>query len=218
MPEKDQTQEPQGTEPQAGATPQGGTEPQGGAKPEVDIEAIRAEVRKELESQVASRLKELVGVESLEELERKILEEEGKFQELAEQAQKEAEAWRARYQETLKRSEITAVAARLGAVDPEVVLALVAPKAEVTDDGKVLIDGKPAEEALKALLAEKPYLVKASETTGSGAPGAAQADKFAGVKSYEDLLKDSKLLAEFMKERPEEYRKLREDYFASKLA
>ena len=108
------------------------------------------------------------------------------------------------------------MASRLGAVDPKVVLALVAPKAEVTEEGKVLIEGKHAEEAIKALLSEKPYLAKASETSGSGTPGT-QADKFAGVKSYEDLLKDSNLLAEFKKERPEEYKRLREEYFARKF-
>ena len=217
MPDKDQAQT---QEPQGGEQPQGGVEPQPQPqpKPEVDIEAIKAQVRKEIEAHISSRLKELVGVESLEDLERKILEEEGKFQELAEQAKKEADTWRTRYQETLKRAEITTLASKLGAVDPEVVLALVAQRAEVTEDGKVLIEGKPAEEALKALLSEKPYLVKASETTGSGTPGTTETDKFAGVKTYEDLLKDSKLLAEFMKERPEEYRKLREEYFASKLA
>jgi len=213
MPEKPegQTPEPQ-DDPKA---PEGKTEPKA---PEVDVEELRAQVKKEIEAEVSKRLKELLGVETFEDLERKILEEEGKFQELAEQAKREAEEWRARYQETLKRSQITALAAKLGAVDPEVVLALVSDKAEVTEDGRVLIDGKPAEEALRELLSKKPYLAKASETVGSGTPSGAGADKFAQVKSYEDLLQDSKLMAEFMKERPEEYRKLREEYFAKKLA
>jgi len=191
MPEKPEVNTPEGKEPEAkGAEPQGGAEPKGGTEaPEVDLEAIRAEVRKEIEAKVAARLKELVGVESLEDLERKILEEEGRWQDLAERAKREAEQWRTRYQETLKRSEITALAARLGAVDPEVVLALVAPKAEVTDDGRVLIDGKPAEEAIKGLLSEKPYLAKASESAGSGTPAGQPNETEALKKQLEEAIK-----------------------------
>ena len=182
--------------------------------PPVDLEAVRAQVRKEVEAEIAKKLKKITGVESIEELERKVLEEEGKWQELAERHKQEAESYRRLYEDTVKRAEITAAAVRLNAVDPEAVLALVAERAEVRD-GKVFINDKDVETALRELLAEKPYLVKAAPA-GSGTPAQGSGDKFAGVKSYEDLLRDSRLLAEYMRERPEEYRKLREEYFAGK--
>jgi hypothetical protein len=48
------------------------------------------------------------------------------------------------------------------------VVLLAKEKAEVKD-GKVFIDGKPAEEFLKELKERKPYLFRASDKEGSGA-------------------------------------------------
>ena len=219
MPEKpENTMPPEGTQeerPEKIETPEA-VSGKSTETPEVDLEALRAQVRKEVEAEFSKRLKEIVGVETVEELERKVLEEEGKWQELAERHKQEAENYRRLYEETVKRAAITAAAARLNAVDPEVVLALVAERAEVRD-GKVFINNKDVETALRELFAEKPYLVKAAPA-GSGSPPEGSGDKFANVKSFEDLLKDSRLLAEFMRERPEEYQKLREEYFAAKIA
>ena len=223
MPEKTQAQETtQGNATETktqSQTQETETKPEGGLKPSptdqgVDVEALKAQVRKEVEAEIAKRLKELMGVDSIEELERKVLEEEGKWQELAEKHMKEAENYRRLYEETVKRAEIVSAATRLNAIDPEAVYALVKEQAEVRD-GKVFINNKNIETALKEIFSAKPYLVKAG-ASGSGTHEKSD-DKFANVKSYEDLLKDSKLLAEYMKERPEEYKKLREEYFAKKL-
>jgi len=220
MPEKTQTPEQtQGKAPETQnqtQTQEPEAKPQNeGAGTPVDVEALKAQVRKEVEAEIAKRLKELVGVESIEEFEKRVLEEEGKWQELAEKHMKEAENYRRLYEETVKRAEIVSAATRLNAIDPEAVYALVKEQAEVRD-GKVYINNKNIETALKELFSAKPYLVKAG-TSGSGTTEKGTGDKFANVKSYEDLLQDSKLLMEFMKERPEEYKKLREEYFAKKV-
>jgi len=220
MPEKTQT--PEQTPEKAPETqnqtqtqePEVKREKEGAGTP-IDVEALKAQVRKEVEAEIAKRLKDLVGVESIEELEKRVLEEEGKWQELAEKHMKEAENYRRLYEETVKRAEIVSAAMKLNAVDPEAVYMLLKEQAEVRN-GKVYINNKNVETALKELFSAKPYLVKAGGA-GSGTPGVTEGNKFANVKSYEDLLQDSKLLMEFMKERPEEYKKLREEYFAKKL-
>jgi hypothetical protein len=55
------------------------------------------------------------------------------------------------------------------AIDPNTVLALLSGKAKF-ENGAVTIDGKPPAEAVKALLAEKPFLAKPAGGAGSGAP------------------------------------------------
>ena len=135
---------------------------------------IEAKIQEELDK----RAREL-GFESWDDLQAQHLERMGKYEELlektkekysreAQKAREEAERYRKLYEETVLRTEIKTKAVQMGAADPEVVYELLSKKAKV-ENGKVLVDGKPVEEALKELFEKKPYLVKASQRQGSGA-------------------------------------------------
>jgi len=86
---------------------------------------------------------------------------------------------------------LTKVAAEKGVLDPEVFLALTQGKAELTDDGKVVIEGKDPAEFVESLKEQKPFLFKASEKEGSGAgsPPAPVSQKEELLKKYEEAKK-----------------------------
>lgn len=159
---------------------------------------IQEIVQKELDK----RAQEL-GFESWDDLQAQHLERQGKLEELLEktkekytkeleQTRKEAQTYKQLYEETVKKVEITTKASQLGAIDPELVYELVSKKA-VVKDGKVEIDGKPVDEALKELFEKKPYLVKASEKEGSGAEHETK------VKDVENLPPQERLKLAFKK-------------------
>ena len=81
---------------------------------------------------------------------------------------KELETFKQKYYEEKVRNSIFSAAKE--AVDPEVVYLFFRNKAQVSEDGKVLIDGKPVEEAVKELLEKKPYLKKVPSRKGSNPP------------------------------------------------
>jgi len=158
-----------GDNPEPENSPQPKPEPQNTEPTDVE-----ARIQEELDR----RAKEL-GFESWDDLQSKHLERLGRYEEIiektkekyskeAQKAREEAERYRKMYEETILRSEIKAKASALGAVDPDVVYELLSKRAEVKD-GKVLIEGKDVEEALKELFEQKPYLVRASGREGSGA-------------------------------------------------
>lgn len=104
------------------------------------------------------------------------LTEQEKQQRQAQEAEQKATAAEARARAAeeraaaaLRRSEVISAATRAGAVDPAAVFALIDPSAvTVGDDGQVT----GAEEAVKALLDEKKYLVGQPPTpTPGGADG-----------------------------------------------
>ena len=157
-------------QPQDNPQPEPRKEPEPGREP-LDVEA-------KIQEELDRRAKEL-GFESWDDLQSKHLERLGRYEEIiektkekysreAQKAKEEAERYRRMYEETILRSEIRTRATEMGAVDPDVVYELMSRKAEVKD-GKVLVDGKSVEEALKELFEQKPYLVKASGKEGSGA-------------------------------------------------
>ena len=83
---------------------------------------------------------------------------------------------------------LTKVAAEKGVLDPEVFLALTQGKAELTEDGKVVIEGKDPAEFVESLKEQKPFLFKASDKQGSGAgsnpaPGSQKEEL---LKKYEE--------------------------------
>jgi len=156
MPED--TQKPQEEQPQNQSSQSGeqNQSPQGG----IDIEA---EVQKRLDE-----FAKALGFESAEDMQVKILEREGRYEEIKEKLQKEVENWKRKYQEAVLRSEITLKATQAGVVDTDLLISLVKDKAQITDDGKVLVGGKPFEEFLNELREKKPYLFQQPKG-GSGA-------------------------------------------------
>jgi hypothetical protein len=132
------------------------------------------EVRAQAAADFAAGLKAATGYDTLSALKAaqdkaaaEKLAEQGKFQELAEAAAKERDLYRERFQQAQVRSAILSAAGT--AIDPDVVHDLLARAAEVGADGAVTIGGKPAAEAVAALLAAKPYLAKPTGSQGSGA-------------------------------------------------
>ena len=142
-------------------------------EPAVSAEAIRAE----LAAQFAAQLKAATGHESIDDLraEREAAEaarlaEQGQFKALAEKAQAEAASYRQRFEAQAVQSAILAAAAE--AIDPATVMELLAGKAKVAESGAVSIAGRPAAEAVAALLKDKPVLAQAAPGEGSGSPAA----------------------------------------------
>jgi hypothetical protein len=75
----------------------------------------------------------------------------------------------------LVRSEVVRVAERVGAIDPDTVLALVADQFTVADDGRVVVSRDPRqsiEDHLRSYLAAKPFLLRPLAPAG-GSPAAA---------------------------------------------
>jgi hypothetical protein len=145
--------------------------------PAPDAAALRAQLEAELSARFAAQLKELTGHDDFaaakaaaDKAAADKLAEQGKFQELAEQAQQQAAQFRQRYEAAAISAAIRGAAA--DSVDPETVHALLAGSATVGEDGAVSIGGKPAAEAVAALLALKPHLARAAGGQGSGAGGA----------------------------------------------
>jgi len=122
--------------------------------------------------------------EKLDALEAAQQTETEKLQLRAEAAEKAAQAAQERAAGALKRAAVVAAATRAGAVDPDAVFALLDPSAvTVGDDGQVT----GVDDAVKALLETKQYLVgKPTTPTPGGADGGPRG-KQAGTISREDL-------------------------------
>ncbi len=197
---QDNTQEPQNTNVQH-------QEPQ-------DIDAI---VQQKLDEYA-----QYLGFESWDDMQTKILEQQGKTQEYIDklrenytkqitELQRQAETYKKMYEETVLKSTIVSVASQKGAIDPEIVFTMLKDRA-VIDGDKVLIDGKSPEEAIEELLNQKPYLRKASPS-GTGATNTTAGEP----QDFEELLKDPKKLLEVKKNNPELFEKLKAEYLAKKL-
>jgi len=148
---------------------------------------VEAQRKKEGDFTKILEAKEREFQKKLESYEKKLAELQAQLQE-KEQAlqQKETEL-----KNLVVKSTLTKLAAEKGVLDPEVFLALVSGKAEVNEDGSVLIDGKPADEFVEALKEQKPFLFKASEKEGSGAGSnpAPASQKEELLKRYEEAKK-----------------------------
>lgn len=154
-----------------GATPPTTTQTppaNGGAFAQADLDTAVANALQARDAATAKRLKELTGADSLDalaEAEAKRKGEEGKLleQRNAENAQLRSEIAASRIE-----SALTLAATAGGAIDPADVHALLAGKAKF-ENGAVTVDGKPAADAVAALLKAKPHLAKAGPA-GGGAP------------------------------------------------
>ena len=126
---------------------------------------VEAQRKKEGDFTKILEAKEREFQKKLEAYEKKLSELQSQLQEKEQLLQqKEAEL-----KNHIITSTLTKVAAEKGVLDPEVVLALVSGKAELTEGGKVVIEGKDPSEFFESLKEQKPFLFKASEKEGSGA-------------------------------------------------
>ena len=154
---------------------------EGEAAAKAALKTELAKTKAEVKESFKEELKAVAGVESLAELkkqktaaEKKRLEEEGKFKELADEAVQDRDKFKGERDQALTnlkkyRIEIALsdAATQAGAIDAEVIRALMGSKAEVGEDGKVTINGKEAVEAVKDFLKKKPHLAKAEGQKGS---------------------------------------------------
>ena len=132
---------------------------------------VQAQINQALTAQkaeFANQLKAATGHDDIKSLTDAQLKEQGKLQELADNKTKEAESYKQQFQSVNIANAI--LGASIDAIDPATVSALLTGKAVCDDNGNVTIDGKPVADAVKALLAEKPFLAKPQGDTGSGAP------------------------------------------------
>jgi hypothetical protein len=132
---------------------------------------VQAQINQALAAQQADfqrQLKEATGHGDFKSLTEAQLQAQGKLQELADAKAQEANAYKAKFEQTQISNAL--LAASTDAHDPATVNALLSGKAVCSDSGVVTIDGKPVAEAVKALLTEKPFLAKPQGGTGSGAP------------------------------------------------
>lgn len=132
---------------------------------------VQAEINKALAAQQAqfqTQLKELTGHDSLKAFHEAQLSEQGKLKELADAKTQEAHDYKTRFEQSQIKAALLSAAS--GAVDPDTVHSLLASGAAVDEAGNVTINGKPASEAVSALLEAKPFLAKPQGGSGSGAP------------------------------------------------
>jgi len=138
----------------------------------VDVQAqIDAAVKAALANQqaaFAAELEKATGHKDVKTLNDARLKEQGKLQELADAKAAEAQTFKARFEQLAVSNALLSASAE--AIDPATVVDLLAAKAVVDESGNVSIDGKPAADAVKALLDAKPFLAKAQGGTGSGTP------------------------------------------------
>ena len=148
---------------------------------------IEAQRKKEGDFTKILEAKEKEFQKKLETYEKKLSELQTQLQE-REQAlqQKETEL-----KNLVITNTLTKVAAEKGVLDPEVFLALTQGKAELTEDGKVVIEGKDPAEFVESLKEQKPFLFKASDKQGSGAGSnpAPASEKEELLKNYEEAIK-----------------------------
>jgi hypothetical protein len=116
--------------------------------------------------QFTEQFKTATGFESLDKFQEHQAKQRGETDKLLEQRNADLAQVRNELAQANISSAILGAAA--DAVDPATVLALLSGKAKF-ENGAVTIDGKPPAEAVKALLAEKPFLAKAGPA-GSGSP------------------------------------------------
>lgn len=145
--------------------------PKTATAPVVDVQAQINAALATQKAEFAEQLKAATGHADLKTLTDANLKAQGKLQELADAKAAEAQTYKAKFEQLSVNNAL--LTAATGAVDPATVVDLLAGKAQVDESGNVTIDGKPAADAVKALLEAKPFLAKAEGGTGSGAPATA---------------------------------------------
>jgi hypothetical protein len=134
---------------------------------QADLDAAVQKALAARDMQHAEQFKAATGhdsLQALQEAEAKRKGEEGKLLE-----QRNAELSQARTELDRLRIEGAILSAAGEAVKPDLLVSLLSGNAKV-DNGTVTINGKPPAEAVKAYLAENPFLAKAAGGSGGGTP------------------------------------------------
>ena len=152
-----------------GADPKGGNDnPKGGSGDgDITIPKDRFDEMSSRAKKAEAELKKLKDAEA--EREKKRLEEQGEYKQLAEQRENELKTYKAQVAEGSKRNAVVLAAAKLGANDPQDIINFVSlSDIEVAEDGN--IDAGKVEEIVKRTKESKPYLFgsKAKPTVGAG--------------------------------------------------
>jgi hypothetical protein len=156
--------------PEPGADGKTGAGAGNGGQPGAAAADVQGEVQKALAAQAAQfnqQLKAITGHESVDALKQAEAMRKGEEAKLL--AERAAENAALREQLARERVNAALLSAASDSVDPALVAALLAGQGTVAEGGAVSIGGKPVAEAVKALLAEKPYLARAGKP-GGGAP------------------------------------------------
>lgn len=165
------------TDPNAGAAPATpavphnpttSATPAAGAPAAVDVQTQINEALSKQQEQFNAQFKEATGHSDLKAYTEAQLQQQGKLQELADSHKAGEQKYKTKYEQAAINNALLAAASE--ALNPAIIKDLLAGKAVVDDKDNVTIDGKPVAEAVKALLAENPFLAKAQGGTGSGAP------------------------------------------------
>ncbi len=138
------------------------------AAPAIDVQAQINQGVASHQAEFAKQFKAVTGHDDIKSFSDAKLLAEGKLKELADSKSQEAATYKGRFEVASINNSL--LAAATDAVDPALVSQLLAGSALCDDNGLVTIDGKPVTEAIKQLLADKPFLAKAQGGTGSGAP------------------------------------------------
>jgi hypothetical protein len=157
---------PAGTTPPAPAPADANGASNGGEAPTLTDDQLKLAFEhprfKEL-TQAAQQLKALQDEKAKSE--QKALEEQGKFKELADQREAEANDWKTKYESSIKNNAIIVAANKLGAHDASTV-------AKLVDSGAITLneDGTASgvDEAVAALQTANPYLFKTGSATKIG--------------------------------------------------
>jgi len=175
--------------------------------PSVSIDAkilddIKSLAHKQAELSFNAKLRDVMGVDSLDKLaelkkldEEKKMLEKGEFEKLSSQIKEDSQAWKNKYTNAVVEQSIIRASSELNALDSDIVLALVRDKAVVDEKGSVTIDNKSASDYIKELLGAKPYLVKPTGNSGSGSSaGTALDDKAKYEVEYEAARKAGNII------------------------
>jgi len=158
--------------------------PAAGAPAAVDVQAQINQALQAQQAEFANQLKAATGHSDIKALTDAQLKDQGKLQELADSKTQEATVYKQQFQQVSISNAILGASA--DAIDPAVIGALLSGKAVCDDKGVVTIDGKPVTDAVKALLADKPFLAKAQGDTGSGAPNQADITAAGGKNPWSE--------------------------------
>lgn len=171
-------------------------------KPAVDAEALRQEAIQSALKDIDGKIKEAFGVDGFAALvaqkaeqDRKAMEERGEFKRLAEEARAAQTTWQQKYQHEVARNAILSELANSNALYPDDLSVIMQGKAKVDDNGAVLIDGKPVKAYVTQFLADRPALVKATGSGGSGGKADSSSDASSETKQYEDAKKRGDVVA-----------------------
>lgn len=136
----------------------------------ITAEDMQREIQSALDAQQAAlnqQIREATGHASFQDYMDDQSRLHGEAQAALDAKAKETDKFRLLYEQTAIKAAVLSAASE--AINPDMVLTLLVGQAAVSEDGSVLIGGKPAKEAVDELLQKNPFMAKPSGNSGSGA-------------------------------------------------